>query len=68
MTQMIMGKSLSDWLADCPPLDDVVRLRETTWFNPALLPAAEGLAAVGLTAVDIDDAADRLKRFAPYLA
>lgn len=68
MTQMIMGKSLSDWLADCPPLDDVVRLRETTWFNPALLPAAEGLAAVGLTAVDIDDAADRLKWFAPYLA
>ncbi len=51
----------------------ITRLRELgelSWFNPAAtaVTAEEGLAAVGLDESDIRDAADRLKRFAPYLA
>ena len=51
-----------------PLIRDLIALRETHWFNPKIKDAAAGLADVGLTRVDIQDAADRLKRFAPYLA
>ena len=43
-------------------------MTETSWFNPDIRGAAEGLADVGLARADIEDAAARLKRFAPYLA
>lgn len=51
-----------------PLIRDLIALRETHWFNPNIKDAAAGLADVGLTRADIQDAADRLKRFAPYLA
>jgi D-serine dehydratase len=53
-----------------PLIKDLQSLAELSWFNPAATatPAAEGLAAVGLSEEDVRDAADRLKRFAPYLA
>ena len=53
-----------------PLIKDLQSLKELSWFNPAATatPAAEGLAAVGLDEADVRDAADRLQRFAPYLA
>lgn len=51
-----------------PLIRDLIALRETYWFNPKIKDAAAGLADVGLTRADIQDAADRLKRFASYLA
>ena len=53
-----------------PLIKDLQSLKELSWFNPAATatPAAEGLAAVGLDETDIREAADRLQRFAPYLA
>ena len=53
-----------------PLIRELQALRETAWFNPAAAAAsaAEGLARVGLTESDVRDAADRLRRFAPYLA
>ena len=38
------------------------------WNNPQQLPATEGLAQVGLTLEDVQDAAARLQRFAPLIA
>lgn len=53
-----------------PLISNLQALEELSWFNPAATAtgAAEGLAKVGLTEAAIQDAADRLKRFAPYLA
>ena len=53
-----------------PLITRLQNLEELSWFNAeaTALTAAEGLAAVGLNETDIRDAADRLKRFAPYLA
>ena len=68
MTRLIAGKSLHAWQRDLPLLRTLQDMKETSWFNPALQPAAQALPAVGLTVADIDDAADRLRRFAPYLA
>lgn len=53
-----------------PLIKDLQALEELSWFNPAATAtsATDGLAKVGLTEAAIQDAADRLKRFAPYLA
>ncbi|MGF6394347.1 D-serine ammonia-lyase [Pseudomonas plecoglossicida] len=65
---MIHGKTLAQWCASHPLIEDLVALRETQWFNPAIAPAAEALGDVGLTAADVQAASARLQRFAPYLA
>ncbi|MFI7864178.1 D-serine ammonia-lyase [Ectopseudomonas khazarica] len=65
---MILGKSLAQWCAEYPLLDELIALHETSWFNPGVAPVAQALADVGLSAADVADASARLKRFAPYLA
>lgn len=55
-------------IAQFPLLKPLINLQETTWFNPATTSLAEGLPWVGLTQADVEDAHDRLTRFAPYLA
>ncbi|MFD1259638.1 D-serine ammonia-lyase [Entomomonas asaccharolytica] len=64
----IHGKTLEQWYKDYPLIEDLVKLREATWFNPAVKKTSEALPEVGLTVEDIKDAAARLKRFSPYLA
>lgn len=65
---MIHGKTLETWCASHPLLSELLALRETAWFNPAIAPVATALADVGLTANDVAAASARLQRFAPYLA
>ena len=65
---MIAGGSVEQWLVEHPVLRDVVALREVEWHNPSLRPAAEALGDVGLGRRDVDDAAARLARFAPWVA
>lgn len=64
---MIAGKSLETWRAEFPLLQDLMDLEETSWFTPMVTPTAEALAEVGLSTANIDAAADRLHRFAPFL-
>lgn len=66
--EKIHGKTLAQWYKEYPLLEDLIKLRESTWFNPAVKNTAEALPDVGLTVDDIKDAAARLKRFSPYLA
>ncbi|TRO18986.1 D-serine ammonia-lyase [Ectopseudomonas mendocina] len=65
---MILGQPLAQWCAQYPLLDELIALRETSWFNPAVAPVSEALGDVGLNAADVADASARLARFAPYLA
>lgn len=55
-------------LAQFPLLEELIALKETTWFNPSTTSLAEGLPYVGLTTEDVQDAHARLDRYAPYLA
>lgn len=50
-----------------PLIANLVALRDVTWFNPNITSLEEGLPYVGLTAADVQDAEQRLHRFAPYL-
>ncbi|MCL2896568.1 D-serine ammonia-lyase [Brenneria tiliae] len=55
-------------IARYPLVEELVALKETTWFNPATTSLADGLPYAGLTEQDVQDAHARLTRFAPYLA
>jgi D-serine dehydratase len=68
VTATVLGISVADWQRRYPLLTRLIEVRETTWANPALASTAAALPDVGLTVADIDGAADRLLRFAPYLA
>ena len=64
----ISGRSVADWIAAYPVVSDLCALKETAWVNPDKLPFAQAAAACPLTLADIENAAARLERFAPYLA
>lgn len=65
----VLGREITEWITAFPLIQEMVELKPTQWFNPAATESAEvTLDDVGLTAADIDDAAARLRRFAPYLA
>lgn len=64
----VLGRPWAEWTEEFPLIDELVALRQAQWFNPDIRGAAEGLAEVGMSPADIQDAADRLKRWAPYLA
>ncbi|MCG9782784.1 D-serine ammonia-lyase [Vibrio brasiliensis] len=51
-----------------PLVKELIELKEVAWFNPAITTLEQGLPYVGLGAANIQDASDRLTRFAPYLA
>lgn len=61
-------ENIQKLIAQYPLVEDLVALRETTWFNPGTTSLAEGLPYVGLTEQDVKGAHARLARFAPYLA
>lgn len=61
-------ENIQTLIAQHPLVEDLVALKETTWFNPGTTSLAEGLPWVGLTQADVEDAHARLTRFAPYLA
>jgi D-serine dehydratase len=65
---LIAGRTIEQWRVSHPLVRDLIDLKEVCWFNPNVRPVAEALPDVRLTQSDVDDAAARLKRFAPYIA
>jgi len=59
---------LSQLLARYPLLKRLTALTELSWFNEHVTPIELALPYVGLTALDVKQASERLARFAPYLA
>jgi D-serine dehydratase len=64
----ILGKTLDEWYAGHPIIRQLMELRETSWFNPAVASVSIALRDVGLSAEDVADASARLARFASYLS
>ena len=66
MERIISGKTAAQWLAEYPIVEQLVRMEETLWPNPKRRPIQAARAACPLTMADIEEAAARLARFAPY--
>ena len=63
---MMAGKTLADWKASHPLINDLMELHECSWFTPVRVPTAEALKDVPLDAGNVADASARLNRFAAY--
>ena len=59
--------NITQLMADFPLTQKMIALKEVSWFNPNTTSLQEGLPYVGLDNNDIQDASDRLARFAPYM-
>ncbi|RBW68619.1 D-serine ammonia-lyase [Bacillus taeanensis] len=51
-----------------PLLEKLISLDELLWLNPSLEPFKTGINKCPLSQKDVNDAEERLKRFAPYIA
>lgn len=62
----IRGKTLAQWKAEFPIMEEIAALREVAWVNPHKLPFDKALHGSPLTMEDMLDAEARLARFADY--
>lgn len=53
-------------VSEFPLLQDLINLKPLSWFNPNITDHATALPYVGLTDKDVQDASERLQRFAPF--
>lgn len=67
MEEIIGGKTIAQWRQQ-PTIRDLMDLKETFWLNPGWVETEQALAQCSLSMADVEDAAARLARFAPYLA
>lgn len=65
--QVIAGKSLSEWVDQYPELDQIIHTEEIFWNNPKKGPFVEASKQTTLSKADVDDAEQRLERFASYI-
>lgn len=65
---IVAGHTLEEWRQKLPLLPSVMDMEEVFWTNPGFTPCRGREITPGLGLADIDEAEERLKRFAPYLA
>lgn len=56
------------WRAELPLIGQMMKHEEVLWLNPLVESTKTGLPKTGISVADVQAAADRLKRFAPYIA
>ena len=63
---MINGKPLGEWIAEFSVISDAIEKKETVWLNDGRLPFDEAILSSEIQVKDVNDASERLKRFASY--
>lgn len=66
LNMQIQGKTIAQWMEAYPIIKDIADWKEIAWVNPGLLPFGEAMKDCPLTMADVQDASDRLARFADY--
>ncbi|NDV28621.1 D-serine ammonia-lyase [Desulfovibrio sp. JC010] len=59
---------MDEWIAEHRIIADLVALKEVSWFNPGTKQFAETIFNIPFGGAEVQDAADRLERFSPYIA
>ena len=62
------NKDIHKWKQQYPLLNKLIELEEVFWLNPTLQKFQTAIKKLPLTQEDVNDAEERLKRFAPYIA
>ncbi len=66
--KIIAGAPWSDWVNKYPQLKEIVGQDETLWCSPQYDTFQRAQEKVSISEKDIQDAEERLNRFAPYIA
>lgn len=64
---MLTAEEVNELKAKYPLIANLMNQEETLWLNPLPKSSAVGMKKTDLTAADVEDAANRLTRFAPYI-
>lgn len=64
---MLTAEQVDQLKTKHPLIENMINEEEIFWLNPLLKTTAIGMKQTDLTAAHIEDAANRLKRFAPYI-
>lgn len=67
MSEEIAGKTIEEWKKDLPLLTKIIATEKVFWTNPQLESCHDRAISTTMGLADIDDAEQRLLRFAPYL-
>ncbi|MFJ7935283.1 D-serine ammonia-lyase [Sporosarcina sp. NPDC096371] len=67
MKSVLDQTEVNQWKERLPLISQMMERKEVLWLNPLVESATTGIVKSGITAVDVQDASDRLKRFAPYI-
>lgn len=65
--QYVAGKSVAEWERKYPLIKEIRRANNVFWINPAYQAVDRSFASCPLSAEDVAEADERLKRFAPCL-
>lgn len=66
--KIILGKTITEWINEYPLMDKIIATEEVFWTNPKYGKFEEAIKKISLSELDVQDAAERLNRFAPYIA
>jgi D-serine dehydratase len=64
----IESRTVQTWKDQYPLMNKLILMKEILWFNPNIEKFQTGIRKSPLTKEDVNDAEERLKRFAPYIA
>ncbi|MBE1553230.1 D-serine ammonia-lyase [Sporosarcina limicola] len=64
---MLNTTEVNKWKKKLPLIENMIHHEEVLWLNPLIESTATGLRKTSVTLADVQDASDRLKRFAPYI-
>lgn len=65
--EKLFGKTLEEWVETHPLLGEMMHMKESFWINPSYASYEEAVKDITLSIGDIEEAAARLLRFAPYI-
>lgn len=68
MTIKIAGKTIEEWKQEYPLIGKIIKTEEVFWVNTEVETCNKRIGNMKLGITDIEDAEQRLLRFAPYLA
>ena len=62
------NKQIERLIREYPLVQKLIDLKELAWFNPDITDLEEGLKHISLNKACVEDASERLIRFAPYIS
>ncbi|MBV7275356.1 D-serine ammonia-lyase [Clostridium sp. PL3] len=66
--KIVQEKTISQWKEQYPLMHKIISTEEVFWANSKYGKFSEAIKKVSLSEKDVQDAEERLKRFAPYIA